>query len=110
MDNIEIPNINHFPFQGTSGGAINLLNVDYIQDVNFSSGGFSVLYGDKLSSVMDISLREGNRDKFEAQANLNLAGFGGQAEGPIAKGRGAWMFSLNRSYLDQSADMSPWRG
>ncbi|MDQ7053762.1 MAG: hypothetical protein Q9P14_13035 [candidate division KSB1 bacterium] len=56
VDNIEIPNINHWPTQGTSGGAIGLLNVDFIQDVSFSSGGIlSYLCGDRLSSIMDIT-------------------------------------------------------
>ncbi len=42
VDNIEIPNINHFPTQGASGGVIGLLNTDLIADVSFSAGGFGV--------------------------------------------------------------------
>ena len=57
IDNIEMPNINHFPIQGTSGGVISLVNVDLIKDVNFYSGGFGAAYGGGLSSVMDLSLR-----------------------------------------------------
>jgi hypothetical protein len=100
IDNIEIPNINHYPIQGTSGGRISLINVDFIQDVNFHAGGFSALYGDRLSSVMDITYRQGNTEKFEAQIDLNFAGLSAQAEGPISKGKGSWMFSARRSYLD----------
>ena len=50
VDNIEIPNINHFPTQGASGGVIGLLNTDLIADVSFSAGGFGVEHGDRLSS------------------------------------------------------------
>jgi hypothetical protein len=100
VDNVEIPNVNHFPTQGTSGGAIGLLNVDFIQDVSFRTGGFSASYGDRLSSVMDIKLREGNRNEFDGQLDLNFAGFGGVAEGPLGSGRGAWLLSARRSYLD----------
>jgi hypothetical protein len=96
---MEVPNINHFPTQGASGGAISILNVDFIEDVNFYTGGFSAVYGDKLSSIMDISFREGNRQKFNMQLDLNFAGFGGVAEGPISK-NGSWLFSARRSYLD----------
>ena len=39
IDNIEIPNINHFPVEGSSDGPIGLLNADFIEDVNFYSGG-----------------------------------------------------------------------
>jgi hypothetical protein len=38
VDNIEIPNINHFPMVGTSGGPIGVLNVDFIKNVDFYSG------------------------------------------------------------------------
>lgn len=104
IDNIEIPNINHFPIQGSSGGAISLINVDLIQEVDFYSGGFSSLFGNKLSSVMDIQFREGNRQEFDGQLNLNFAGFGGVFEGPLGK-KGSWLLSLNRSYLDFIIDM-----
>lgn len=100
VDNIEIPNINHFPTQGASSGPIGLLNVDLIRDVNFYSGGFPAEYGDRLSSVMDIKFREGNRKKFEGQLNLDFAGFGGLAEGPLFNDKGSWVVSVRRSYLD----------
>jgi len=100
VDNIEIPNINHFPTQGSSGGPIGLINVDFIKDVNFYSGGFSTNYGDKLSSIMEMSFREGDRDAFNAQLDLNFSGFGGVAEGPLFNKKGSWLFSARRSYLD----------
>jgi hypothetical protein len=100
IDHIEIPNINHFPTQGSSGGPIGILNVDFIRDVDFYSGGFSSIYGDRLSSIMNISFREGNRERVSGQLDLNFAGFGGLAEGPISGNRGSWMISARRSYLD----------
>lgn len=100
VDNIEIPNINHFPTQGATSGPIGLLNVDFIEDVNFYSGGFPAEYGDRLSSVMDIKFREGNRKKVEGQLNLDFAGFGGVAEGPLFSDKGSWLVSVRRSYLD----------
>lgn len=99
IDNIEIPNINHFPDQATSSGPIGLVQVDFIEDVQFFSGGFPVVYGDRLSSVMDITFREGNRNAYDAQLDLNFAGFGGAAEGPLG-GKGSWMAAVRRSYLD----------
>ena len=100
IDNIEIPNINHFPTQASSGGPIGMINVDFIQDVNFYTGGFSPIYGDKLSSIMDITFREGNRQEFDSQLDLNFTGFGGVAEGPLFNKKGAWLVSARRSYLD----------
>lgn len=100
IDNIEIPNINHFPTQGASGGPIGMINVDFIENVQFHTGGFSAQYGDKLSSIMDINFREGNRDEFDAQLDLNFTGFGGALEMPILGQKGSLLFSARRSYLD----------
>jgi len=100
VDNIEIPNINHFPTPGSTGGPIGLLNVDFIQDVHFMTGGFSSVYGERLSSVMDLTFREGNRSEFDGQLNMDFAGFGGNAEGPLLNGKGSFLFSVRRSYLD----------
>ena len=100
VDNIEIPNINHFPAQGSSGGPIGLLNVDFINNVSFYTGGFSSKYGDRLSSILDISFREGNREEIDAQAELSFAGIGAVAEGPLFSKNGSWLISARRSYVD----------
>jgi len=99
IDGIEIPNINHFPTQGATGGPIGMVNVDLIDEVNFHTGGFSPSYGDKLSSILDIKFREGNRNNFDGQFDLNIAGFGGVAEGPLGES-GSYLISARRSYLD----------
>jgi len=100
VDNIEITNINHFPEQGSSGGPIGMINVDLIKDVNFYTGGFNAHYGDRLSSVMELQFREGDRDRFNGQLDLGLAGFGGVAEGPMFNQKGSWLVAARRSYLD----------
>ena len=100
VDNIEIPNINHFPTQGASSGPIGLINVDFINSVEFYSGGFNSSYGDRLSSIMNINFREGNRSEFDGQLDLNFSGFGGVFEGPLFGGNGSWLISARRSYLD----------
>lgn len=99
LDNIEIPNINHFPTGGSSDGLMGILNVDFVKDLTFYSGGFSPIYGDKLSSVMEISYREGDKNKYSGQLNLNYGGVGAQFEGPI-NNKGAFFVSVNKSYLD----------
>ncbi len=104
LDNIEIPNINHFPVQGSTEGPIGIINVDLIDNVNFYSGGFASNYGDKLSSVMELKYREGNRTTYDVQADLSLQGFGGVVEGPIDGGRGSFVISARRSYLDLILD------
>ena len=105
VDNIEIPNINHFPTQGASGGVIGLLNTDLIADVSFSAGGFGVEHGDRLSSVMVVTQREGNRSEFDAEISTSMAGAGILLEGPLARGRGSWALSARRSFLELIAGL-----
>jgi hypothetical protein len=100
VDNIFVPNINHFPQWGASGGNICMLNMHFVNRVDFFTGGFDASYGNRLSSIIDIGFREGNRERFHGRVNLSLIGFGAQAEGPFAKGKGTYMFSGYRSYLD----------
>jgi hypothetical protein len=76
IDEIEIPNINHFPMQGASSGPIGMVNVDFIKEVTFQAGGFPAAYGNRLSSVMAMGFREGDRDRFQAQLDLNMKVFG----------------------------------
>jgi len=100
IDGIEIPNVNHYPTQGSTSGPIGMINVKFIDDVNFSTGGFSARYGDKLSSVMDIKFREGYRKRFLSDINLSTAGFGGLFEGPLFTQKGSFLFSVRKSYLN----------
>jgi len=100
MDNIEIPNPNHFGFQGAGGGPINMLNTYFIRRVDFYAGAFPTRYGDKASSVMDISLRDGNRERYAGHFYLGMSGAGAMAEGPVAGGKGSWILSARKSFLD----------
>ncbi|MCB0262508.1 MAG: TonB-dependent receptor [Calditrichaeota bacterium] len=104
VDNIPIPQVNHFTSpSGASNGPIGIINTDLIDNVDFYTGGFSAKFGDRLSSVVNIDYREGNRETFDGQLEMNFAGFGGVFEGPLAK-RGSWLVSGRRSYLDLVAD------
>ncbi len=97
VDGIRVPNINHFGSQGSTGGPVSLINIDFVRDVSFSSGGFGVRYGDRTASVTNISLREGGRS-FSGELNLSATGIGAIVEGPV--GAGSFLLSARRSYLD----------
>lgn len=104
VDGIQIPNINHFPPVGSTGGPIGLLNIDFINGVNYYTSGFSAAYPDRLSSIIDIQFREGNKEQFYNKAYFNFTGFGGVTEGNFCKQRGTYLFSANKSYLDLFVD------
>ncbi len=99
VDNIEVPNINHFGAQGTTGGPLAIVNIDFVKNVQFSTGGFGAKYGDKVSSLTLINLYNGNTEKFGGKATLSATGFGLNLEGPINQ-QGSFFFSARRSYLD----------
>jgi len=99
VDNIEVPNINHFGSQGATGGPLSIVNIDFVKDVSFSSGGFGSKYGNKVSSLTNIQLRNGNDEMFGGKVNLSATGFGVGLEGPVGQD-GSFLFSARRSYLD----------
>ncbi len=99
VDGIEIPNINHFGTQGAAGGPLSYINLDYIKETTFSTGGFSAEYGDKLSSVLKINLRKGREDRIGGKATISATQFGINLEGPLGKNNN-FIFSARRSYLD----------
>jgi len=100
MDNIEIPNPNHFGEQGAGGGPINMLNTYMVRKVDFYAGAFAAKYGDKASSVMDIALRDGDRERFRGEGYMGMAGAGLLLEGPLASPKGSFILSGRKSFID----------
>jgi hypothetical protein len=103
VDGFETPTLSHFSTVGSTGGVVTLLNNELVADVNFLAGGFPAEYGDRLSSVLDIRLREGNRTRHVFEADVNFAGASIVGEGPLGT-RGSWIGSLRRSFVDLFAN------
>jgi len=99
VEGIEVPNINHFGTQGASGGALSYINLDFVKETSFSTGGFSSKYGDKLSSILSIDLRNGRNDRLGGKATISASQFGLNVEGPLSA-NSDFIFSARRSYLD----------
>lgn len=99
INGIEVPNINHFGTQGATGGPLSYINLDFVRETSFSTGGFSALYGDKLSSVLNINLRDGREDRIGGKGTISASQFGLNLEGPISENSN-FIFSARRSYLD----------
>ncbi len=100
VEGLEVPNINHFGTQGATGGPLSFINLDFVRETSFSTGGFSSLYGDKLSSVLTIDLRNGRNDRLGGKATVSASQFGLNAEGPLFGDNSTILFSARRSYLD----------
>jgi len=98
LDGIEIPNINHFATQGSSGGPVGMINVNFIRDVDFYSGAFPANRGNALSSVMDFKQITGNREKFGGSFMVGSSDIGLTLNGPTGK-NSSFILSARRSYL-----------
>ena len=98
LDEIEIPNLNHFATQGASGGPIGIINADFIREVEFYSGAFPADRGKTLSSMLDMKLLDGNKDKFVFRGSVGATDLALTLNGPITK-KTTFIFSYRRSYL-----------
>lgn len=99
LDEVKLPTINHFGSQGATGGPLSFVNLDFVKESVFSTGGFSAIYGDKLSSVLKIDLRDGRTDRLGGKATISASQFGLNLEGPLSENSN-FIFSARRSYLD----------
>lgn len=98
LDDIEVPNINHFATQGASGGPNGLINVDFIREVDFYSGAFPANRGNTLSSVFNFKQKDGRDDRLGFTATVGSSDLAATLEGPIGK-KTTFIFSIRQSYL-----------
>ena len=100
VDNVEVPNINTFANFASAGGTVSILDTALIRDVTFLTGGYPAPYANRTSSVLQIAQREGDREHVRGRATVGFAGAGTVLEGPLGGGRGSWITSVRRSFLD----------
>ena len=102
LDGIEIPNINHFSTQGSSGGPVGLINVSFIKDVTLSTSSFGAEYDNALSGVLSFEQKDANTDKISGNFRIGSSEAGLTFEGPINISKNketSFIFSVRRSYL-----------
>ena len=98
LDGIEVPNINHFATQGSSGGPVGLLNVNFIREVDFYSGAFPSNRANGLSSVLSFKQKEGNTEGLITNFALGSSDAALTFDGPLGE-KANFIFSARRSYL-----------
>lgn len=98
LDDVEVPNINHFATQGASGGPVGMINVDFIREVDFYSGAFPANRGNTLSSVFNFRQKDGRDDRIGFTATIGASDIGLTLEGPIGDNT-TFLLSARRSYL-----------
>ncbi len=81
-------------------GFFSIFNGDAIKNTTLIKGGMPAQYGGRLSSVLDISMKEGNMKKFEVDGGLGLIASRISVEGPIKKDKASFIVSARRTYID----------
>ena len=94
LDGVPVYNASHLY------GFFSTFNADAINHVELVKGGFPARYGGRLSSVVDISMKEGNSSEFQGQASLGIIASKFVVEGPIKKDKTSFIISARRSYLN----------
>ena len=100
IDDMEIPNPNHFAAVGTTGGPVTVLNNNLLANSDFLTGAFPAQYGNALSGIFDMKMRNGNADRRESWFQIGWNGLEYGMEGPFMKGSPAsYLFSYRYSLL-----------
>lgn len=84
-------------------GFVSVFNTDAVKSLDIIKGGMPANYGGRLSSILNVTMREGNNQKYEANGGIGLISSRLTLEGPIQKGKSSFMISGRRSYIDAIA-------
>lgn len=81
-------------------GFFSVFNSDVVKDVNLIKGGMPANYGGRLSSVVDISMKDGNNQKYQVEGGIGLISSRLSVQGPIVKDTSSFIVSARRTYID----------
>lgn len=94
LDGAPVYNVNHL------FGFFSIFNSDAINHVQLLKGGFPARYGGRLSSVLDVTMKEGNMMKYKVEGSVGALASKIAIEGPIVKNKASFMVCARRTYLD----------
>lgn len=94
LDGVPVYNVSHL------FGFFSVFNPDAVKDVSLIKGGFPARYGGRLSSVIEINMKEGNENEFHGEGTIGLIASKLTLEGPIKKGKSSFIVSGRRTYID----------
>ncbi|MEO0787313.1 MAG: TonB-dependent receptor [Bacteroidota bacterium] len=100
LEGIDIPNPNHFSTLGTTGGPVSAVNPNMLATSDFITSAFPAEYGNALSGVFDLRLRNGNKERTEFMAQLgSFTGVEFMAEGPLNNQKGSFAIGFRNSFV-----------
>lgn len=99
LDGIPVYNPNHLL------GFFSIFNGEAVKNIEVIKGGIPAEYGGRLSSVIAVDTREGNKDSIKGSGGIGLISSRVSLEGPIIKGKSSFIVSARRTYIDQVAKL-----
>jgi len=94
LDGVPVYNATHL------FGFFSVFNADALNNVELIKGGFPARFGGRLSSVIDITMKEGNMKEFQGEGSIGLIATKLTFEGPIVKDKTSFLLSGRRTYID----------
>ena len=94
LDGVPLYNVNH------AAGFFSAFNADAIKNVTLYKGNFPARFGGRLSSVVDVRMKDGDMYEYHGNVSLGLIASKVNVEGPIIKGKTSFNFSFRRTYYD----------
>lgn len=94
LDEATVYNPNHL------FGLVSAFNINSINNVQVIKGGFPAQYGGRLSSIIDLTMKDGNKEKYQVEGGIGLLSTNLTVQGPIIKNKASFILSARRSYLD----------
>ena len=82
------------------GGFFSVFNADALSSVQLYKGGFPARYGGRLSSILDVRMKEGNLNEYEGEGSIGIISSKMSFQGPIVKGKSSFIISGRRTYID----------
>jgi hypothetical protein len=110
LDGILLHSPLHTVQNETGAGSLTLLSADMLDQVELHAGPIPVQFNDRTGGAIDMRYRDGDRHRHFLRAAVSASNASVSTEGPLAKGRGSWLVSLRKSYLQyliQSASTDP---
>jgi outer membrane cobalamin receptor len=108
IDGAEIHNATHFR---DIDGTFSVLDTNLVESINFTTGGMTVDYSDYMSGVVDMRThRPGSDDEYRNAAGISFTTAYGRSGGTFSDGKGSWLVSTRRGFLDLLADMTQGNG
>ena len=94
LDGVPLYNVSHL------FGFFSVFNADALKSVQLTKGGYPARYGGRLSSVLDIQMKEGNNKEFHGEGSIGLVSSKLTLEGPILRNKASYIVSARRTYID----------